>query len=123
MKQRTDAKDYGVCILDLPYPPTLNHLHAVVHGRKVLSAEGRKYKQCAMYLTSMVFADRCSVKLTVQQPDKRRRDLDNTIKPVLDALVFAGILIDDSLIDQLVVARGYSRDNPGVRVEIRSWVR
>jgi len=38
-------------------------------------------------------------------PDRRRRDLDNLQKPLLDALEKAGIYEDDSLIDLLVTRR------------------
>ena len=31
----------------------------------------------------------------VRRPDKRRRDLDNIIKPCLDALVKGGVIADD----------------------------
>jgi crossover junction endodeoxyribonuclease RusA len=38
-------------------------------------------------------------------PDRRRRDLDNIQKPVLDALEHAGVYEDDSQIDLLVTCR------------------
>jgi len=38
-------------------------------------------------------------------PDRRRRDLDNIQKPVLDALEHAGVYMDDSQIDLLVTRR------------------
>jgi len=38
-------------------------------------------------------------------PDFRRRDLDNTVKSVADALQDAGIYLDDSQIDMLVARR------------------
>jgi crossover junction endodeoxyribonuclease RusA len=38
-------------------------------------------------------------------PDRRRRDLDNLQKPVLDALEHAGIYEDDSQIDLLLTRR------------------
>jgi len=38
----------------------------------------------------------CAVSLVVRYPDRRRRDLDNALSSVLDLLVDAGILPDDS---------------------------
>jgi len=38
-------------------------------------------------------------------PDRRRRDLDNLLKSVLDALEHAGLYADDSQIDLLVTRR------------------
>ena len=51
-------------------------------------------------------------------PDVRKRDLDNYMKGLLDALVQAGILEDDSLIDQLFIYRGNKMKDGKVRVEI-----
>ncbi len=38
-------------------------------------------------------------------PDRRRRDLDNIQKPVLDAMQHAGVYLDDSQVDLLVTRR------------------
>lgn len=38
----------------------------------------------------------CALSLVVRYPDRRRRDLDNALSSVLDLLVDAGILPDDS---------------------------
>lgn len=38
-----------------------------------------------------------SLSITAARPDKRRRDIDNLIKPISDALVHANIIPDDSL--------------------------
>lgn len=48
---------------------------------------------------------RCAVLIDVQEPDNRKRDLDNIFKPVLDALVAVGILVDDSDVDWLRIQR------------------
>ena len=51
-------------------------------------------------------------------PDRRRRDLDNLLKPALDALQHAGVYEDDSQVDWLV-ARRRAPDRPRGHVEIR----
>jgi crossover junction endodeoxyribonuclease RusA len=38
-------------------------------------------------------------------PDRRRRDLDNLPKAVLDSLAHAGVYEDDSQIDLLIIRR------------------
>jgi len=49
---------------------------------------------------------RLAVDIYVNPPDKRKRDLDNIPKALLDALTHAGIWEDDSQIDQLTITRG-----------------
>jgi len=46
-----------------------------------------------------------SVFITATPPDKRVRDLDNILKSLLDSLVHAGVILDDSLIDDLHIVR------------------
>lgn len=58
-----------------------------------------------------------TVDMTVQRPDRRRRDLDGTIKATLDLLVKAGVTPDDSLCDALNV-RWESREPTGEAVFI-----
>jgi crossover junction endodeoxyribonuclease RusA len=47
----------------------------------------------------------CAVNIFVYPPDRRRRDLDNFLKSLLDALVYSKVLEDDSLIDDLRIVR------------------
>lgn len=48
---------------------------------------------------------RLGICLDAYPPDKRRRDLDNILKPLLDSLVHAGLIEDDSQFDELHVLR------------------
>jgi crossover junction endodeoxyribonuclease RusA len=50
-------------------------------------------------------AGRLHVTIDVYPPDRRRRDLDNILKPVLDVLEEYGVFEDDEHIDVLVVRR------------------
>jgi crossover junction endodeoxyribonuclease RusA len=51
-------------------------------------------------------------------PDRRRRDLDNLQKAVLDSLAHAGIYADDSQVDLLVVRRREPLAGGKVRVRV-----
>jgi crossover junction endodeoxyribonuclease RusA len=47
-----------------------------------------------------------SLSVVLFPPDKRKRDVDNYLKGLLDALTHAEVWTDDSLVDQLAVYRG-----------------
>jgi len=44
--------------------------------------------------------------VTLHQPDRRCRDLDISMKSLLDALEYGGVYADDSQIDRLGIKRG-----------------
>ncbi|MGE5500596.1 MAG: RusA family crossover junction endodeoxyribonuclease [Ignavibacteriales bacterium] len=86
--------------LELPYPPSANRLWRAVNGRQIKSGHYR------LWLLEAVTAIRATLpnkglsgpyRLMIQAtaPDRRRRDLDNIIKPVGDALTQAGVVTDD----------------------------
>ena len=50
-------------------------------------------------------AGRLGIFIKAYPPDHRARDLDNLLKAPLDALKHAGVISDDSLIDQLFIVR------------------
>jgi len=99
----------------LPWPPSVNHYwrspnKGPLAGRHLLSVEGRRYRD-AVGETFMLtrgprpgFAVPVRVELFLEAPDRRRRDLDNYLKPVLDALVKVGVLEDDRWVHELFVA-------------------
>ena len=100
----------------LPWPPSTNRIwrNVAVSGkpRTLLSQEGRVYRKAAAdaclvaKLAGKQIHDRLALRLVVQAPDRRARDLDNTVKAVQDALTHAGVWLDDSQIDRLLVERG-----------------
>jgi len=108
-------------VLELPWPPSVNtYWRRVVVGRSVrtlISRDGRAY---ARKVEAIVRAQkvqtirrRCAVWIEAYPPDRRKRDLDNLFKAPLDALVKAGVLADDSLIDRLEIERREVVDKPG----------
>ena len=95
-------------MIELPWPPSLNtywrrsghHIH--------ISNKGREYRKAVMdeivLLDVQKFGDaRVSVSMQLVPPDKRRRDVDNYTKAVLDAITHAGLWIDDEQIDVLKI--------------------
>lgn len=100
----------------LPWPPSTNRIwrNVAVSGkpRTLLSQGGRVYRKAAAdaclvaKLAGKQIPDRLALRLVVQAPDRRARDLDNTVKAVQDALTHAGVWLDDSQIDRLLVERG-----------------
>ena len=97
--------------LTLPYPPSVNHYWRRVGLHTLISREGRTFRRnvCALLggggMRRPPSSGRIALAMDAFPPDRRRRDLDNIQKPVLDALEHAGVYADDSQIDLLVTRR------------------
>jgi len=101
-------------VLELPFPPSVNTYwrhpsSGKLAGRHLISEKGRAYRaavlEAACRYRIPMFQGRVSVSVDVFPPDRRPRDLDNMLKALLDGLVHARILEDDSLIDKLLIER------------------
>lgn len=103
----------------LSFPPSINHYwrRGALGGRRsamVLSAEGRHYRERAAYDLAMqqvprlLLAVSVSVDLMFYSDPRPAWDLDNRIKPVLDALQHGRVLADDKFVDRLVLGRNRS---------------
>jgi crossover junction endodeoxyribonuclease RusA len=96
-------------ILALPYPPSVNMYWRRNKGMGMhISAEGKQFRaevihQCCGKVGVM---GRILVDVRAYPPDKRKRDLDNIFKALLDALNHARMIEDDGLIDVLKIQRG-----------------
>lgn len=102
--------------ITLPYPPTVNTHWRNVKGRTLLSKRGREYRkavhQAALddlpdgeWFHDETMTGRLHVLIDLYPPDHRKRDIDNVIKPLVDALMHAGVFEDDEQIDELRVKR------------------
>lgn len=92
---------------ELPFPPTVNHLFASVGKRRVRTA---RYQAWAREAGNFILIQgkrrmhgRVAISLSLVRPDKRRRDLSNTIKAVEDLLVDMSVIDDDSLVQRISV--------------------
>lgn len=99
--------------LSLPYPPSVNHYYRniVVAGRPrtLISRQGRAYREEVRAVCSGVFRrpieGRVAVAIILHPPDRRRRDLDNALKALLDSLQHGGAFLDDSQIVRLSIRK------------------
>lgn len=65
--------------------------------------------------------DRLRVIVTLNEKDKRRRDMDNYTKSVFDACTKNKVWEDDSQIDELLIRRGtINKDCPNVTLRIEN---
>lgn len=106
--------------LFLPYPPSLNSLYSHTKYGIYLSKAGRKYVQAIEIAIieqrsiSDPIAYNIKVDMILFTPDKRKRDIDNYSKCLLDALTKASLWEDDSLIDVLKIYRGEISKGKGI---------
>lgn len=98
--------------LSLPFPPSVNTYYRRGQNATYLSAKGRDYKlSVAEHVATLgslwqkPLEGRLSVFLALSAPNKRSYDIDNRIKPLLDALQDAGVFADDEQVDNLTVLR------------------
>lgn len=95
--------------LALPWPPSLNHYYRRVGTRTLISRAGRQYRALVVRQLRSRFAKplsgRLRVTIAAAPPDRRRRDLDNLQKALLDALQHAAVYDDDCQIDSLAIYR------------------
>jgi len=110
--------------LILPYPPSVNHYKKV--GRIVKTKSGKLYQQRVNTLQTEKFyfdvymlykklkpqerpkfddSAIFSVEVYVHPPDDKKRDIDNICKVLIDSLVRAHVIVDDSNIHRLYVEK------------------
>lgn len=106
-------------IKDLPYPPTINHYYKrQKNGAVYIGMKGRTYRNAVAvnFHRCDPIEGKVKIHIDVYPPDKRRRDLDNINKCLLDSIQCAGIIKDDYDIDELSMKR--HAPIPGGKVSI-----
>jgi len=106
--------------ITLPWPPTVNTYWRNFNGRTIISKRGREYRHEVLHQVLQQKADLkidYAMKIEIQafRPDRRRRDLDNLLKALLDSLAHANVMQDDALVEDL---RVYWADESGGYVKI-----
>jgi len=84
----------------LPWPPSVNHYWKARGNRRFISSAARAWLDEAVMLlraSRVHFDGPVRVSLFLSPPDRRRRDGDNLEKAIMDSLVKAGVIRDDSL--------------------------
>ncbi len=100
--------------LTLSWCPSINHYWRYVGSRPLISKEGRQYKRQtyeeigAQWPAEILrpFSGRLMVTIFLHGPTHGRYDVDNRVKPLLDALTHAHVWLDDAQVDILHVFRG-----------------
>lgn len=111
-----------------PWPPSNNRYYrhltkGRLAGRTLISKNGREYREMVYARVAeqgrpvQPLSGRLRLEVHAYPPDARKRDLSNLTKCLEDSLVRAGVMVDDSQIDQLYLERR-PKDAPFGRVEV-----
>jgi crossover junction endodeoxyribonuclease RusA len=105
----------------MPWPPSVNTYWRTFNGRMIISEKGRLYRkevadQVLIQRGAKHFAGKLKVEIEAFRPDKRRRDLDNLLKAILDGMTHAGVWDDDS---NIVDLRIYWADTIGGMLKVK----
>ena len=95
-------------LISIPFPPSTNSCwRAIGRGRVISSAKYREFcAEVAGLVEPLGLTCRLEAQIVLHAPTRRKYDIDNRIKPLLDALESAGVFENDEQIDKLAVQRG-----------------
>jgi crossover junction endodeoxyribonuclease RusA len=95
--------------LELPYPPSVNHYWGQAGNHRFIGKKGKEFRAQVMDAVNEAgfspLEGRLAVHIALFPPDKRKRDVDNVLKSLLDACEHAGCYENDSQIDELHITR------------------
>ena len=115
--------------LTLPWPPSVNHywmrnkngsMRICQAGIDFRNATSGNALLSGITPGKVLFTGHVHVSITAFPPDRRKRDVDNILKCVLDALGKAGVYTDDSNVWKLTIQKMDPVDKNGsliVRIE------
>ena len=111
----------GVFELCLSWPPTVNHYWKGSGKHRYICAEGKAYRQevCLRRPKGEMILTPVSVSILAHPPDRKRRDLDNILKCIMDSLAHAQIYKDDFQVEELHVYRKEARKPGCVKVTVK----
>ena len=99
--------------LELPYPPSVNHYYRKVvrwkRGKPFvcvkLGSKGEMHRKAVSLVCAMnkvrTLKGRLEAQVMLYPPDKRKRDIDNPIKCLLDSMEHGRVYENDNQIDGL----------------------
>lgn len=95
--------------LTLPYPPSVNHYWGQSGKHRFIGKRGKEFRlqvaeACADAGITALDGPLC-VHVSLFPPDKRKRDIDNVLKSLLDACEHAGCFENDNQISELHIVR------------------
>lgn len=107
-------KNYAAVVI--PFPPSANSLWRAVKGRNIMSAKYRDWLadagQCLAQQRPAKVTGPVNLTIELTAPDKRKRDLDNRLKPAIDLLVKHGVIeADDNSVVRQITARWVDSEN------------
>jgi Holliday junction resolvase RusA-like endonuclease len=107
----------------LPFlPPSVNSCFYTdfAHKTRHKSAEYRQFiRDCKSFIKgSFTYTEHIGVEINLFFGTKRKNDIDNRIKPVLDMLTYYGVIRDDALVTRLVVEKYYRKGDPETRISV-----
>lgn len=111
----------------LPWPPSVNQSTRNVPGKgrvktKAYSDWRRQAEWlCKIGIRPLEIGQHYAVHIKASRPDRRKRDIDNFIKPVVDALVASGKVPDDCLMEQVKATWVDGLPDRELEVEVRQW--
>ena len=104
-------------------PVSVNHAYRAYRGRVVLSAKAREFKQHVLdclpedYIKIM---GKVRLEVKFMFKDKRKRDIDNYLKVLLDSI--KGVLFeDDDQIYELKVVKAIGCEREGIELRLEGW--
>tara|TARA_R110000796_G_scaffold88299_1_gene190021 strand:+ start:1454 stop:1837 length:384 start_codon:yes stop_codon:yes gene_type:complete len=113
--------------LELPYPPSVNSYWRANGHRRYISKEGVAFTEEVSLIVKnknpRSFGDKqVAISVMIHPRSKRKFDLDNTLKAILDALMKAGMYDDDSQIEYIEIARGEAVDGGKAVVHLYDFI-
>lgn len=112
--------------MTLPFPPSFNHYWRRVGNKTLISVRGRKYRKevvSLLRLDARFLQGDVEFSAVYYPPDRRKRDLDNLLKALLDSLQHAGVYSDDSQVKSIAIRFGEVRTGGSVDVVVKTLER
>ena len=104
--------------ISLPMPPSTNNLFATVNGRRVVSRDYNMWRKTAYELLRL-FKGKPIEKpygVHIRLDLNHKSDIDNRVKPILDALVASETICGDQWVNTIRVDRDHSVNECQVEV-------